>query len=81
MSWTKIWTAGLCTELSLDINTYCRVLAVCSIVKTHAALTFLKKDALEQRVLVAKHQALIGCMSVRCLQIGQVLLVGADGLF
>jgi len=41
---------------------------------------FFKEDAFQQRVLVAQHETLIGGMTMSSLEIGQVLLVGSDGL-
>lgn len=45
-----------------------------------ARLTFLEEDALQQRVLITKHQALVGCGAVCRLQVVQIGLVDADGL-
>jgi hypothetical protein len=42
------------------------------------ANTLLKKNALEQRVLVAEHQALISGVAMSGLEVGQVLLMGAN---
>ena len=43
--------------------------------------TFLKEDALQKRILVTKHQTFVSSMSVGRLQIGKVLLVGANSIF
>lgn len=42
--------------------------------------TFFKENALEQRVLVTQHQALISRVPVGRLKVGEVLLMGANGL-
>lgn len=42
--------------------------------------SFLEKDALEQRVLVAQHQTLVGGVTVGSLQVVEVLLMDADSL-
>ena len=60
MSWTKIGTACLGTELGLNIN------------------AFLEQYSFKERILVAKHQTLVCCMSVSSLEIGQVLLMGTN---
>ena len=41
---------------------------------------FLEQDALEKRVFVAQHEALIGSIAVSTLQVVQVGLVDTDGL-
>lgn len=41
--------------------------------------TFLKEDALEQRILVSKHQTLVSRRAVALLQVGQGLLMLLDG--
>lgn len=41
-------------------------------------LTFLEKYTLQERVLVAKHETLVGGMAMSGLQVLQVLLVDAD---
>lgn len=44
------------------------------------AHTFLEKDPFKERVLVAKHQALICSAAVSSLQAVEVRLMDADGL-
>lgn len=43
--------------------------------------SFLEKDALQQRILVAQHQAFIGSASVSCLEIGEIRLMDSNRLF
>lgn len=46
-----------------------------------ASLTFLEQDTLEQRVLVAQHQALVSSATMGCLEVVEIGLVDPDGLF
>jgi hypothetical protein len=43
--------------------------------------TLFQEDAFQQGVLIAQHQALVSRVAMSSLEIGQVLLVGADGFF
>jgi hypothetical protein len=45
-----------------------------------ARLTLLKKDALQEGVLVAQHQALVGGGAMSSLEAVKVRLMDADGL-
>jgi len=42
---------------------------------------FFEENALKQRVLVTEHQTLVCRVPMGGLEIGQVLLMGTDGLF
>ena len=61
------WSEGRAASLGLEFSVYVDAL--------------LKKDSLEERILVAEHQTLIGSCAVGRLKVVEVGFMDADGLF
>lgn len=80
VSWPQVWTTSLCAKLGLDVNSY--RLGQFEIRGDHPGRrTLLEENTLKERVLVSKHQALVGGGAVSRLKIMEVRFMDSDGLF